>query len=164
LQYVAFDFQFCYSSSTYQKGPGIVDTLKVIASQLSRWGYRITPQRMMILESIENSDTHITAENIYAQVITKYPKVNISTVYRTLDLLQQLGLIYEIDLGEGKVGYHPENKGHHHHLICRKCNSIIDISESALFSVKAVLLQAFNFDADLRHLALFGLCEKCRED
>jgi Fur family ferric uptake transcriptional regulator len=135
-----------------------------IAGQLSRQGYRITPQRMMILESIDNSDTHITAEDIYAQVIKKYPRVNISTVYRTLDLLKQLGFIYEIDLGEGKVGYHPENKGHHHHLICRKCNSIIDINESALFSVKAVLLQAFNFDADLKHLALFGLCEKCRED
>jgi len=141
-----------------------VENLKDIASQLSRKGYRITPQRMMILSSIENSSMHITAEDIYAQVTGKYPRVNISTVYRTLDLLKQLGLIYEIDLGESKIGYHPEGKGHHHHLICRKCNSIIDINESALFSVKAVLLQAFNFDADLNHLALFGLCEKCRED
>jgi len=141
-----------------------VKNLRDMAEQLSRKGYRITPQRMMILASIENSNTHITAEDIYAQVIEKYPRVNISTVYRTLDLLKQLGLIYEIDLGEGKIGYHPEGKGHHHHLICRKCNSIIDINESALFSVKAVLLQAFTFDADLNHLALFGLCGKCRED
>ncbi len=141
-----------------------MESLRDIAGQLSRRGYRITPQRVMILESIENSDTHISAEDIFTQVIKKYPRVNISTVYRTLDLLKQLGLIYEIDLGEGKVGYHPENKGHHHHLICRKCNAIIDINESALFSVKAVLIQAFNFDADLKHLALFGLCEKCREE
>jgi Fur family ferric uptake transcriptional regulator len=140
-----------------------MESFKDIAGQLSRRGYRITPQRMMILESIENSNTHITAEDIYAKVIRKYPRINISTVYRTLDLLKQLGLIYEIDLGEGKIGYHPEGKGHHHHLICRKCNAIIDINESALFSVKAVLLQAFSFDADLKHLALFGLCEKCRE-
>ena len=141
-----------------------MESLKDIAGQLRRQGYRITPQRMMILESIENSDTHITAEDIYAEVIKKYPRVNISTVYRTLELLKQLGLIYEIDLGEGKVGYHPEGKGHHHHLICRKCHSIIDINESSLFSVKAVLLQAFDFDADLKHLALFGLCEKCRKE
>jgi Fur family ferric uptake transcriptional regulator len=146
------------------RGPEIMDNSRDMAGQLSRQGYRITPQRMMILESIENSDTHITAEDIYAQVIEKYPRVNISTVYRTLELLKQLGLIYEIDLGEAKIGYHPENKGHHHHLICRKCHSIIDINESALFSVKAVLLQAFNFDADLKHLALFGLCEKCRKE
>ena len=68
-----------------------------LAGQLSRRGYRITPQRMTILSSIENSTMHITAEDIYAQVIEKYPRVNISTVYRTLDLLKQLGLIYEID-------------------------------------------------------------------
>ena len=72
-----------------------MDNSRDIAGQLSRQGYRITPQRMMILESIENSDTHITAEDIYAQVIGKYPRINISTVYRTLDLLKQLGLIYE---------------------------------------------------------------------
>lgn len=115
----------------------------------------------MILSIIERSDTHINAEEIYGQVVARYPRVNISTVYRTLELLKQLGMIYEMDLGGGRVGYHPEDKGHHHHLICRECGSVIDINESALFSVKAILLQAFNFDADLRHLAIFGLCEKC---
>jgi Fur family ferric uptake transcriptional regulator len=79
-------------------------------------------------------------------------------------LLKQLGMIYEIDLGGGRVGYHPEDKGHHHHLICRKCGAVIDINESALFSVKAILLQAFNFNADLKHLAIYGLCEKCNKE
>jgi Fur family ferric uptake transcriptional regulator len=140
-----------------------METYGDTAGQLRRRGYRITPQRMMILSCIEDSDNHITAEDIYAQVVEKDPGLNISTVYRTLELLKELGLIYEIDLGEGRVGYHPEGKGHHHHLICRKCHSITDINESVLFSVKAVLLQAFGFDADLKHLALFGLCEKCRK-
>jgi Fur family ferric uptake transcriptional regulator len=135
-----------------------------IARELSRRGYRLTPQRTMILSIIEDSDTHINAEEIYAQVVARYPKVNISTVYRTLELLKQLGMIYEIDLGGGRVGYHPEDKGHHHHLICRKCGAVIDINESALFSVKAILLQAFNFNADLKHLAIYGLCEKCNKE
>jgi Fur family ferric uptake transcriptional regulator len=135
-----------------------------IAGELSRRGYRMTPQRMMILSIIEGSDTHISAEEIYAQVVAMYPRVNISTVYRTLELLKEQGLIYEIDLGGGRVGYHPEDKGHHHHLICRKCNTVVDINESVLFSVKAILLQAFNFDADLKHLAISGLCEKCRNE
>lgn len=134
-----------------------------IAGQLSRQGYRITPQRTMILSIIEKSDEHINAEEIYAKVVAKYPRVNISTVYRTLDLLKQLGLIFEMDLGGGRVGYHPEDKGHHHHLICRQCGTVIDINEAVLFSVKAILLQAFDFDADLRHLAISGFCEKCRE-
>ena len=134
-----------------------------IAGQLSRRGYRITPQRHLILSIIENSNDHITAEDIYAQVVARYPRVNISTVYRTLELLKNLGLIYEMDLGGGRVGYHPEGKGHHHHLICRQCGSVTDINESVLFSVRAILLQAFNFDADLKHLAISGLCEKCKE-
>jgi Fur family ferric uptake transcriptional regulator len=135
-----------------------------IAGQLSRRGYRITPQRHLILSIIENSNDHITAEDIYAQVVARYPRVNISTVYRTLELLKNLGLIYEMDLGGGRVGYHPEGKGHHHHLICRQCGSVTDINESVLFSVRAILLQAFNFDADLKHLAISGLCEKCKKD
>ena len=60
----------------------------------------MTPQRMMILSIIEGSDTHISAEEIYAQVIAMYPRVNISTVYRTLELLKEQGLIYEIDMGK----------------------------------------------------------------
>ncbi|MFC1948909.1 Fur family transcriptional regulator [Chloroflexota bacterium] len=134
-----------------------------IASELKRQGYRLTPQRMMILSAIEHSSNHINAEEIYSQVVARYPKVNISTVYRTLELLKQLGLIYEMDLGEGRVGYHPEGRGHHHHLICRKCGTVIDVNESVLFPVQAVLLQAFSFNADLRHLAIFGICKDCQE-
>jgi len=117
----------------------------------------------MILSVIEDSNYHISAEEIYAQVTAKYPRVNISTVYRTLELLKRLGLIYEIDLGEGRVRYHSESKGHHHHLVCRKCGAIIDVGESVLFPLQAVLLQAFNFSAELRHMAIFGLCENCRQ-
>jgi len=123
----------------------------------------MTPQRVMILSTIENSDNHISAEEIYEQVVARYPKVNISTVYRTLELLKQLGMIYEMDLGGGRVGYHPEGRGHHHHLICRKCGAVINVNESVLFPIQAILLQAFNFDAELRHLAIYGLCENCRE-
>lgn len=129
--------------------------------RLREIGYRMTPQRRMVVKAIESSDVHISAEEIYARVVAEHPKVNISTVYRTLELLKKLGLIYEICLGEGHIGYHPEEKGHHHHLICRKCSAVIDVSESVLFPVQATLLQAFNFQADLRHLAISGICEKC---
>ena len=135
-----------------------------IAGELSRQGYRLTPQRMMILDIIDSSDTHISAEEIYSQVVARYPRINISTVYRTLELLKQLDLIYEMDLGGGSVWYHPEVKGHHHHLICRECGAIVDVNESVLFSLKAILLQAFNFSADLNHLAISGLCERCNKE
>ena len=134
-----------------------------IIERLREQGYRLTPQRAMILSIIEESDRHISAEEIYAQVAARYPQVNISTVYRTLELLKQLGLIYETDLGEGRVRYHPEDKGHHHHLVCQNCGAIIDIDESALAGLKDVLLDQYDFNAQLRHVAIFGLCGNCRK-
>lgn len=134
-----------------------------LAGRLREMGYRLTPQRAMTLAVIEGSRDHISAEEIYAQVAARYPRVNISTIYRTLELLKRLGLIYEIDLGEGRIRYHPAERGHHHHLVCRKCGAVIDVGESVLFPLQAVLLQAFGFSAELRHMAIPGICEKCRE-
>jgi len=132
-----------------------------IVKKLTESGYRLTPQRLMTISAIEASDGHISAEEIYARVIAKYPQVNISTVYRTLELLKKLGLVTETDFGEGRVRYHPVGKGHHHHLVCQECGAITDLDESVLTSLKDVLLREYGFSADLRHLAIFGRCVKC---
>jgi len=133
-----------------------------LISKLSEQGYRLTPQRLMILSAIESTDDHISAEEIYVQVVAKYPNVNISTVYRTLELLKRLGLVTETDLGGGRVRYHPVDKGYHHHLDCQECGAIIDLDESVLASLKNTLLQEYKFVADLRHLAIFGRCVNCK--
>ena len=133
-----------------------------IIDRLSEQGYRLTPQRMMVLSAIENARNHISAEEIYAQVRAKYRHVNISTVYRTLDLLKSLGLVTETDLGGGRVRYHPMEKGHHHHLVCQDCGRIIDLDESVLASLKSQLRREYNFDADLKHLGIFGRCGDCK--
>ena len=138
------------------QGAGIIDKLKKL-------GYRLTPQRLMIVSAIEKSNDHISAEEIYGQVVNQYPNVNISTIYRTLELLEELGLVTETDLGEGRVRYHPADKGHHHHLICQECGAIIDLDETVLSSLKNDLLREYNFLADLRHLGIFGRCVNCRK-
>jgi len=140
-----------------------VEHFRDIASTLSKQGYRLTPQRLMILEAIENSDDHISAEEMYAQVVARYPNVNISTVYRTLELLKRLELVTETDLGGSRFRYHPSDKGHHHHLICRQCGTMIDLDESLLGPLEEALLKQHNFEADLRHLAISGLCSQCRK-
>lgn len=134
-----------------------------VISKLKQHGYRLTPQRMMILSAIDSSDNHISAEEIYSQIIAKYPSVNISTVYRTLELLKRLGLVTETDLGGGRVRYHPMAKGRHHHLVCRHCGVIIDLDESVFAEVKDVLYREYGFIADLEHLAIFGSCMNCRQ-
>ena len=122
-----------------------------IISKLSQRGYRLTPQRMMILEAVEGADDHISAEELYTQVCTRYPHINISTVYRTLELLEELGLVTKTDMGDGRVRYHSIKKGHHHHLVCQKCGQIIDLDESVLSPLKDVLSQDYSFNADLNY-------------
>ena len=138
-----------------------MDQPEDIAGKLSKQGYRLTPQRLMVLAAIENSDSHISAEEIYVQVVAKYPNVNISTVYRTMELLKRLGLVTETDLGEGRVRYHAAEKGHHHHLVCRECGAIIDLDELLVAPIRSALLREYKFDADLRHLAILGRCVNC---
>lgn len=138
-----------------------MDQPRDIATVLSKQGYRLTPQRLMILSAIENSNNHISAEEIYTQVVAKYPNVNISTVYRTLELLERLGMVTKTDLGGGRVRYHPAEKGHHHHLVCRECGAVIDLDESVLASLKDTLIREYGFIADLRHLAILGRCVNC---
>jgi len=140
-----------------------VNQQRDIADELSVQGYRLTPQRIMILSAIENSDHHISAEEIYAHIVVKYPNINISTVYRTLELLKRLNLVTETDLGEGRVRYHPADKGRHHHLVCRECGAIIDLDESLLIPLRRALVKEYKFTPELKHLAILGRCIKCSQ-
>ena len=133
-----------------------------IADALKKQRYRLTPQRLMVVSAIENSNDHISADEVYSQVVTRYPNVNISTVYRTLELLKRLDLVTETNLGGGRVRYHPADKGHHHHLVCQECGAMIDLDESLLRPLQEALLMEHDFIADLRHLAIHGRCVACR--
>jgi len=133
-----------------------------LASRLAERGYRLTPQRMMVMDAIMDSTHHISAEEIYAQVVKKYPHVNISTVYRTMELLKRLGLVMETDMGSGRLRYHPVHRGHHHHLVCQECGTIIDLDDSLLHPLQNTLAQQYDFEADLKHMAIFGRCRQCR--
>ena len=130
---------------------------------LQKKGYRLTPQRLMVLDALHSVDTHISAEEIYAQVKAKYPYANISTVYRTLDLLKELGLVTEINQGDGRIRYHPLEKGDRHHLICSKCGKISNLPESALLPLTEMLARNYKFKADVKHLAVFGICAACQK-
>lgn len=130
---------------------------------LQEKGYRLTPQRVLVIEALHNADKHISAEEIYGQLHSRYPYSNISTVYRTLELLKELNLVMETDFGEGRVRYHVAEKGHHHHLFCHSCGKITDVEESVLYPLKNSLLRDYDFEADLRHMAISGKCGECRK-
>ena len=134
---------------------------KGLLGVLQNRGFRLTPQRMMVLEAIEGSDDHISADEIHAEVKAKYPYINISTVYRTLELLKDQGLAAETDLGGGRLVYHPVGKAHHHHLVCRKCGTVKDIDVTAFQHLRDELKSGYGFNAEFEHIAIFGTCDKC---
>lgn len=125
-------------------------------------GYRLTPQRIMVIDALHNAKQHISAEEIFEQLRKKYPYANISTVYRNLELLKALGLAAEINIGDGIVRYHARENSRHHHLVCTKCGKIFDMAENELSPLEKSLLEKHGFKADLKHLAIFGTCSKCR--
>jgi len=129
--------------------------------QLREGGYRLTPQRSMILSAMCEGPGHVTAEEIYERVRQQYPYVDISTIYRTLQLLKRLHLITETDLGDSAVRYELAVRQRHHHLVCRQCGSSISLEHDFLEPLQATLRQRYSFDADMDHLAIFGLCADC---
>jgi Fur family transcriptional regulator, ferric uptake regulator len=138
-----------------------MDQAKDIAARLAQKGYRITPQRLMILEAIEGASGHVSADEIYRDIRKRYPSLNISTVYRTLELLKEMGMVTETDMGDGRVRFHSLGHEHHHHLVCSKCGKVVDLDESMLSPLTTMLADKYGFRADLKHLAIFGNCKGC---
>jgi len=128
---------------------------------LKEQGYRLTPQRAIVLDILHRAEKHIAPGEIYKKARSKYPEVNKSTIYRTLELLKRLDLVAESDLGGDKLYYHHAEKGHHHHLICQKCGRVLDVDEEILDSVREGLVCKYKFVPDIRHLAIFGHCATC---
>jgi len=128
---------------------------------LQEKGYRLTSQRVLVLKAIYHAENHISAEEIYEQLHERFPYIHKSTIYRTLELLSNLKLVTESNLGDGCVRYHAAIKGHHHHLICNLCGKAINLEELTLKPLKAALLREYGFEADVRHMVISGVCNDC---
>ena len=134
-----------------------------IIGRLSEKGYRLTPQRLMILSAIEGSSDHISAEEIYAQVAARYSHVNISTVYRTLERLRDLRILSQTDLGRGCAEYELVTDRPHHHLVCQGCGQVIDLDHTYVAMSAEVIRRDFGFEPFFDHFAIFGWCRECRK-
>jgi len=125
-------------------------------------GYRITPQREMIIEAIAHGGHHVNAEEVHARIQPRTRCVNIATVYRTLDLLVEQGLASRIDLGEGRVIYATYQHGPHIHLVCRQCGQVTDADQDLLSTLNQQLQSVYQFAPDLQHISILGLCSDCQ--
>ena len=129
--------------------------------ELRSHGYRVTPQRQLVLEAVAKLG-HATPEEIAASVQQTAKAVNISTIYRTLELLDNLGLVTHTHLNHGAPTYHLASDADHVHLVCRDCGRVTEISPDAIRGLITALEDQHGFETDVGHLTVFGRCRECR--
>jgi Fur family ferric uptake transcriptional regulator len=131
-----------------------------LSSRLRGSGKRLTPQRELILRAVETLG-HATPDEVLAEVHKQSTSINISTVYRTLEVLEELGLVRHAHLSDRAPTYHSVTGHEHFHLVCRKCHQVISVSPEVLEPLASRLASDYGFTPDVGHLTVFGTCETC---
>jgi Fur family ferric uptake transcriptional regulator len=123
-------------------------------------GYRLTPQRELVLSAVDRLG-HATPDEVLTAVREQSSAVNISTIYRTLDLLEELGLVRHTHLTDRAPTYHSTATPQHVHLVCRDCQTVIDAAPEEFAQLAQTLRAAHGFEPDIGHLTVFGRCADC---
>ena len=130
---------------------------------LQSLGYRLTPQRLLVLAIVAGGDGHMGVDEIYRQARAAYPYLDLATVYRTLRLFKQVGVVTEVDI-DNRLHYELTAPGEkHHHMVCRACHRAINLSPHYLEEFRDTLIREFAFEPDIEHFTVSGYCRYCRE-
>jgi Fur family ferric uptake transcriptional regulator len=132
-----------------------------LRAKLRDSGYRLTPQRELILDAVDTLG-HATPDEVLAEVRKTSSALNISTVYRTLEVLEQLGLVRHAHLSDRAPTYHSVRDHEHFHLVCRNCHKVISVHPQVLEPTLTRLREEFAFEVDIGHLTVFGRCTDCQ--
>lgn len=122
----------------------------------------MTDQRRLILQVLSELKGHCTVEEVYEQIQDKSVNFNLATVYRNLNFFCELHLLVASDMGGGRIIYELAQAVPHHHLVCRTCGEIIQISNEEVQPFFKQLDEDHAYWIDMEHLVLFGLCPHCR--
>ncbi len=125
-------------------------------------GHRLTPQRMLVLSIVSDGDGHMGVDEVFRRAKEAYPYMDIATVYRTLHLFKDLGVVTEVAIGDRLHYELTDPSGRHHHMVCRVCNGAFNLSPTYLDEFRETLIQEFDFEPDLEHFAITGVCSDCR--
>jgi Fur family transcriptional regulator, ferric uptake regulator len=128
---------------------------------LRQRGLRMTPQRQLILDAVASMHGHVSADQVYQHVVRVFPDVNISTVYRTLEVLEELGAVRHTHFHEGVAQYQRTDEAPHHHMVCSRCGADVELDLALLEPLAAELRRRYGFEADLAHSAIVGRCTDC---
>ncbi len=155
----------CTSSALAEGKKLSPDDRELVAGALRTRGLRLTTQREAVCEAIFNCQGHICAEHILMSAASRHPRlrINKTTVYRSLDLLMDLGLVTEHKCGEGRAQYEPASRGLHSHMICRKCGTLLDLESDLASTLRDGLSARYGFHVELESYPIFGVCRSCQE-
>jgi Fur family transcriptional regulator, ferric uptake regulator len=134
-----------------------------VAERLRRRGLRWTPQRRTVIEVLAEADGHVTAAELVEQCRARDPSTIPSTVHRTLDVLEELGLVRHGHGADGREEFHVLPAGEHGHLHCSACGATWEIGRSEAVAVSEALRAADGFEIDIGHVTLVGRCRDCAE-
>jgi Fur family ferric uptake transcriptional regulator len=135
--------------------------VEAVVATLRERGHRMTAQRIAIVEEIAGTRGHIAPSGVIRKVQERMPEVNASTVYRTLELLEDVGVVRHAHLEHG-AEYHRVGEGDHVHLVCSRCGREEGLDDKETGALKTELDRLTGFEADLTHFAIAGLCPTCR--
>lgn len=136
------------------------DTLDY-ATHLRSLGYRVTPQRELILDTLCHMNMHATISELYARVHEVAPAIDRATVYRTINLFHELGIVVSAEIGNHTV-YEVADEKPHHHLICRACGGVQVLNHGHFADLADHLRREHNFVAEIDHLTISGVCGACQ--
>ncbi|UZW12432.1 Fur family transcriptional regulator [Clostridium pasteurianum] len=144
-----------------------IDEIEKLKNNLKEKGYKLTPQRRAVLDTIIKSEgQHLTAEEIYELVKVDCPEIGLATVYRTVLLLEELNVVCKLDLNDGCSRYEliHENENHqHHHLICINCGKVIEVEGDLLESLENTIEEKYVFKIKNHSVKFYGLCSDCNK-
>ena len=140
--------------------PGAEERLDRILGELRRGGGRITPARRALVTALLEADTHVTADDLAEAVQRSHPDVHRSTIYRTLDALEELGIVDHVHLGHGRAVYHLLDDPHQH-LVCEVCEEVIEVPDAIFRPLADRLAKDYGFRLRPNHFAVLGRCAEC---
>ena len=129
------------------------------AALLRRAGCRPTAQRLLVLQALGGGD-HVSADEVLARARARYPAINPSTVYRTLDALERLGVVVHSHLGHGGGVYHLADE-RHQHLVCESCGRVVEVPDDVFAPLARTVRKRDGFTLQPGHFALVGTCRSC---
>lgn len=139
--------------------------LKDIYSRLLEGGHKMTPQRWAIISIfLMNKGRHLSADDVYGCLKETYPNNGIATVYRTLELLEQIEVLKRLEFGDGRARFElaDEDAHHHHHLVCTNCGTITEFEDDLLDSLEGAIEKKTGFKIRDHVAKFYGLCAKCQ--